>query len=518
MRILKATGKAWLLAALLGVSLTAHGQNDSAKFADTPAASSIPGESPTSAERTGNSVSPADVNPGVPDPSSDPGNALLKTKTGESAASERFQWKPALEQGVLFTVVMHGWRFAHEPGTRDATGYGPWFKDWIDSIGETRGWDDADGWHASYVGHSFEGAIFGFIEQQNDPRYRQVEWGDGRIYWMSRVRALAFSAIMSTQWTLGPASEASLGNVQLHASPGFIDLVNTPLLGVGEMMGEDMLDRYVLTPVENHTANPWIIMVTRSLGNPTRTFANLMALKQPWHRETRPGLFGANHTERKELVREYKDGVSGAPYGPHTAAERALMNKDVENVRPLEAPIELNAYSMYESFLGGGSCIGAGGAGAARVNPAVQVIAEVNGCLVINMPKNQSGDSTMFAVGPRWTPRATHHFSPFAEVMVGGRRITHEIDDPDKRKTLINEWARNEVPHFPKRSAWSVEYQAFGFAMTVGGGFDAVFGRAFAWRVLDVEYARSWLPAVDPINASQGVQIRTGLVLRLGTW
>jgi hypothetical protein len=450
--------------------------------------------------------------------SDDPTGAVTRTAHHETSPSERFQWKLALGQSALYTVVMDGWRFADEPGTRDATGNGPWFKDWIDSIGETRGWDDGDGWHASYVGHSFEGAIFGFIEQQNDPLYRKVEWGDGRVYWVSRLRALAFSAVLSTQWTLGPVSEASLGNVQLHASPGFIDLVNTPLLGVGEMMGEDMLDRYVLIHVENHTANPWMIMVARSLGNPTRTFANLMAFKQPWHRENRPGLFGKNHAERKELVREYTDGEISAPYGPHTAEERALLNKDVAHVRPLEAPIELNAYSLYESFLGGGSCIGAGGSGAARVNPAVQVVAEVNGCLVINMPKNQSGDSTMFAVGPRWTPRAAHRFSPFAEVMFGGRRITHEIDDPEKRKTLLNEWALNEIPHYPKRSAYAVQYQALGFAMTMGGGFDAVFGRAFAWRVLDVGYSHSWLPAVDRINASQGLQIRSGLVLRIGTW
>jgi hypothetical protein len=134
------------------------------------------------------------------------------------------------------------------------------------------------------------------------------------------------------------------------------------------------------------------------------------------------------------------------------------------------------------------------------------------------MPKNQSGDSTMFAVGPRWTPRAAHRLSPFAEVMFGGRRITHEIDDPEKRKTLINEWALNEIPHYPKRSDWSVEYQQFGFAMTMGGGFDHVFGRAFSWRVLDVQYSHSWLASVDPINASQGLQVRSGLVLRIGTW
>ncbi len=505
---------AGLLLFLVGVAMSTMGQTTIAKLEDTRVSSMRVGVTRFDGS---DESSTSDTRAAVPT-NGVPAVAVTPAPHAETPPSERFQWKPALGQAALYTVVMHGWRFAHEPGTRDATGYGPWFKDWIDSIGGTRGWDDGDGWHASYVGHPFEGAIFGFIQQQNDPLYSKVEWGDGRIYWMSRLRALAFSSIMSTQWTLGPVSEASLGNVQLHASPGFIDLVNTPLLGVGEMMGEDMLDRYVIIHLENHTANPWLIMVTRSLANPTRTFANVMAFKQPWHRDTRPGLFGENHAQRKELVTEYKDGVSGAPYGPHTAEERALMNKTMERPPSKEAAVELNAYAVYESFLGGGSCIGAGGQGAARVNPALQIVSEVNGCLVVNMPKNQSGDSTMFAVGPRWTPRAAHRFSPFAEVMFGGRRITHEIDDPEKRKTLINEWALNEIPHYPKRSDWSVEYQQLGFAMTMGGGFDAVFGRAFAWRVLDVQYSHSWLPSVDPINASQGMQIRSGLVLRIGTW
>ena len=162
--------------------------------------------------------------------------------------STRFQWKPALAQYFLEISIQHAWRFAHEEGTRDATGNGHWFQDWMKSIGETRGWDDGDGWHASYVAHPLNGGIYGFIEQQNDPLYRKVEWGDGRIYWMSRVRALAFAAIASTQWTLGPLSEASLGAEALHSSPGFIDLVNTPGLGIMEMMGEDMLDRYVIIP------------------------------------------------------------------------------------------------------------------------------------------------------------------------------------------------------------------------------------------------------------------------------
>jgi len=90
--------------------------------------------------------------------------------------ANRFQWKPAVAQYGLEISIQHAWRFVHENGTIDATAYGPWFHDWIGSIGETRGWDDADGWHASYVGHPLNGGIYGFIEQQNDPLYRQVEW------------------------------------------------------------------------------------------------------------------------------------------------------------------------------------------------------------------------------------------------------------------------------------------------------------------------------------------------------
>ena len=526
---------------MLGCALGAAGQSVPVKFADLVRPSSSPvgmtkadGFSASDDRSTvawtdlpriapdHSADVPSDSAPASPDlndagQQDNPSTAFTPVPHHKNPA-DNFQWKPALREYTLEIAIQHAWRFAHEEGTRDATGNGPWFEDWIHSIGETRGWDDGDGWHAGFVGHPLNGAIYGFIQRQNDPLYRNVEWGDGHIYWMSVLRSMAFSAIGSTQWTLGPVSEASLGNVQLHASPGFIDLVTTPGLGVFVMMGEDMLDRYVIIPVENHTANPWIILVARSLGNPARSFANLMAFKQGWHRDTRIGIFGEYHERRKELVREYKEGLISAPFGPHTPEERALMNKTVERPPSKEADIELNAYAVYESFLGGGNCIGGGGQGAARVNPAWQIVSEVNGCEVIHMPKDESGDSVMFAVGPRWTPRAASRFSPFAEVMFGGRRITRDYQTPGLREELLKEWGEGKIPHFPQRSDYTVQYQAFGFAMSMGGGFDAAIGRAFAWRVLDVEYTRSWLPQVQQIGAQQGLQVRTGLVLRIGTW
>jgi len=113
---------------------------------------------------------------------------------------------------------MHTFDIATQPGTRDALN-GHWFQNYMQSVSALRGWSDGDTFMAPYVGHPIEGSIFGFIERQNDPRYRTVQWGDGRDYWISLLRSMAFSASWHTQWKIGPASEASIGNVMLHASP-----------------------------------------------------------------------------------------------------------------------------------------------------------------------------------------------------------------------------------------------------------------------------------------------------------
>ncbi len=508
-----------ILLVVIGCALGAVGATDSQP--DAKKIETVASHPPVPALAT----SPVVNNPPAADANTSDANNADSTSDASPAPEipapkTKFQWKPAVAQSMFLAGISNGWRYWHESGTRDAL-HGPFLKDWLDSIGETRGWDDSDGWHASYVSHPFEGGIFGFIEQQNDPLYRNLEWGDGRIYWAGKLRALAFSAIMSTQWTLGPVSEASLGNVQLHASPGFIDLVNTPLLGISEMMGEDMLDRYVIMALENHTANPYLILAARSVANPSRTFANMMALKQPWHRETRPGIFGENHQLRKQWVKEYKDGETGAPFTVHSDADRKAMNAAVFNPDkplPKEAPIELYPYAVYESFVGGKSCIGAGGSGAARIGPNWQIDAEANGCLVPYLPKWNGGDSETFYAGPRWTPRAAHKFSPFAEVLVGARRITHDITDVTKKKQLTKEYEEGLLKHDFMRSDYQVEDQSIGFAMKIGGGFDAVIARSFAWRVLDVGYTRTWLGSNPIFNAQQAVTVASGLVLRVGTW
>jgi len=439
-----------------------------------------------------------------------PSDSPIQTQKEENS---KFQWHAALREAWLYTGVMHAFRFATEPGTRDTLN-GPWFNDWMASVSELRGWGDGDPFITNYVAHTFEGSIFGFIQQNNDPRYRDVVWGSGRDYWISRLRALSFSAVMSTQWKMGPASEASLGNVQLHEGPGFADFANTPTMGICEMMGEDIADRYVITALENRTSNRVVLILARSFLNPSRTFANMMEFKAPWYRRTRLGLFRGNYVLRKQLLEEYRNG--GAK--PFVFVKN--KSDDVKLKLPLEATIELMVSTQYESFLGGGSCIGGGGTGAFRINPSWQIVGEFTGCLVINMPKDESGDSEMYSTGTRWTPRASKRISPYVQVLAGGRRITHEIDDLAKRKELIDAWndGSGTLPHYPKRSDWSVEHQENGFAVAVGGGVDLVVNRALAWRIGNLEYTHSWLPNVDQIHASEGVRFTSGLALRIGTW
>ena len=439
--------------------------------------------------------------------------------TQKSKKEDHFRWIPSFSESLLFTGIMHTFDLTTEAGTRDALN-GHWFRNYTDSVSELRGWSDSDTFMAPYVGHPIEGSVFGFIERQNDPKYKYVQWGDGRDYWVSMLRSMAFSAVWHTQWKIGPISEASIGNVMLHASPGFITLVDTPTLGFCTMLAEDAADRYLIMGLENRTSNRAAIILARSFLNPGRTMGNLMAFRAPWVRETRLNLFGANYEVRKMLLEDYKNGTGEKPF---IYVKDAWKPAGVEftGPKPKEADIELTAFPYYETFLGGGSCIGGGGTGAARVNPKWQVLTEVSGCLIMHQhPYNVSADSLFYGGGFRYTPMADKRFSPFGQFMFGGRKVTQEIMDHALREQLLNEWndGSGTLPHYPKRSDYSVETAQNGPSIAVGGGFDWVVTRPFAWRIVTVEYTHSWMNDVAQIRPQEGLKISTQAVVRIGTW
>jgi hypothetical protein len=202
------------------------------------------------------------------------------------------EWRGLIADSTRFLLFQHAFRLATESDTRGGLS-GPFFRDYKDSVMNIHGWHDGDPFFVNYIDHPMDGSVAGFLEVAHDPRYRNVEIGKSSAYWKSRLRATVFSAAFSLQFEIGPVSEASIGNIQkVNTKTGVVDWVITPVVGLGWMIGEDALDKYLVRPLEARTDSHVKRILLRGIFNPTRSFANIMQGKVPWHREDRPGVRG----------------------------------------------------------------------------------------------------------------------------------------------------------------------------------------------------------------------------------
>ena len=137
------------------------------------------------------------------------------------------------------------------------------------------------------------GSVTGYIQIQNDPRRIDESLGLKKSYWVSRLKAMGWSAAYSAQFELGFLSEASLGNVGIRPygkakNPmAYVDLVVTPVIGTGWLVGEDAVDKYFIKRIERRLPNRLMLILVRSFLNPTRSFANILRGKWPWYRDDR---------------------------------------------------------------------------------------------------------------------------------------------------------------------------------------------------------------------------------------
>ena len=205
------------------------------------------------------------------------------TPGARAAADAHFRWGPALEQSLLFLSVQHGYALTQPKTRRDLRG--PFLKDYFASVRALHGWRDGGKFFTNYVAHPMQGSLMGLVQIQNDPAGSRLKFGKSREYWRSRAKALAWSAAWSTQFEIGPLSQASIGNVGLHGKQTYVDLVMTPMGGLGLLVAEDALDRYVIERIERRTHNRYVMILSRMALNPTRSSANLLRFKKPWHRD-----------------------------------------------------------------------------------------------------------------------------------------------------------------------------------------------------------------------------------------
>ena len=206
--------------------------------------------------------------------------------------SGKFHWKSALIQSGIFLGIQHGVRMTAEGKTRRELD-GKFFKDWGKAVRGLRGWQDSDGVFINYIGHPLQGALTGRIFVNNSDSAKKQEFGKSKKYWSSRAKAMIWSAAWSTQFELGPLSEASIGNVGIrerngHSTMAWGDLVVTPILGTGVLILEDLLDKYTLKNwIEKKVKGKYLRGAFRILLNPTTSFANVLQARQPYWRQTR---------------------------------------------------------------------------------------------------------------------------------------------------------------------------------------------------------------------------------------
>ncbi|HVF86720.1 MAG TPA: hypothetical protein VM866_03980, partial [Pyrinomonadaceae bacterium] len=197
----------------------------------------------------------------------------------EPPQSDGFRWKPAIKQSLLLLAIQHGYAMTQPKTRRELKG--PFFQDYFDSLKNLRGWDDGGRFFTNYLAHPLQGAATGFIQIHNDPKGMRQQFGRSKDYWTSRLKAMGWAAAMSTQFELGPISQAAIGNVGKARKLTYVDLVVTPTLGTTLLIGEDALDRFVVRWVEDKTDNFYLRIATRMLLNPSRSCANLLRFKKP---------------------------------------------------------------------------------------------------------------------------------------------------------------------------------------------------------------------------------------------
>jgi hypothetical protein len=189
---------------------------------------------------------------------------------------------------------------------------------------------------------------------------------------------------------------------------------------------------------------------------------------------------------------------------------------------PAAAPFEFLATTRGEEYFGTashGACLGGGGAGAFRFATHWQIVGDVSGCKLTNFGANLSGDSLTYLIGPRLTAAPLKRWEPYAQILVGGRTLTHEKIDPAKKAQLEATAAQEgRQLSFPDHYLYTRQSEITGFAVSANAGLDVKMTSAIAIRIADVGYRHSWHSSLDGVNYTNALQITSGLIVRFGTW
>jgi hypothetical protein len=218
-----------------------------------------------------------------------------KTKAPEC----RVHWRQLLISSAVFITWQNTANVYSSYWYRHETLTGNWWERYVNSVVGYKFsvWSDGNPLLDDYIGHPLMGSITNALWIQNDPKGMTLEFSNTRPYWKSRLRAMGFSAVYSTEWKLGPIGESGVGHQGDHLSyedeagrfrneTGFVSLMTTPVGGTLLTVAEDVIDKTVVRRLENFNRNPFLLMGYSFL-TPGKTTGNLLRFRPPWYRDSR---------------------------------------------------------------------------------------------------------------------------------------------------------------------------------------------------------------------------------------
>ncbi len=207
--------------------------------------------------------------------------------------------------------------------------------------------------------------------------------------------------------------------------------------------------------IEARTRNRYARILTRTFMNPACSFANVMDWRMPWYRDSRTGV---------------------STYTPTASMADRAAPAETWPVRAVSL-FEFTATTSVRQA-GETGCIGGGAEGAYRAAPDWQIVLDVNGCKMIGLAENVSGDALVYQAGPRWTPSPGGKWSPFAHLLVGGIKLTQERLDPtEKQRALEAHQDPDPMPSYTLHGKYTSEKDSSGLAVTAG-----IIGSIRHWR------------------------------------
>jgi hypothetical protein len=237
-----------------------------------------------------------------------PTNADAVEPAMQPFAQEHFDWGRALEESFTFLAIEQAY-VVHEDFrwvvVENGIPFNHYWRDYMQSLTSwwRAGWSAGENPLYNYVGHPIQGAMTSYIQIQNDPRGEDLEFANTREYWRSRLMATVWNAVYSTQWSMGPLSEMTVEKYGTKARPawnsngtwpcttnhcysgvGKVNIVMTPVGGLGWVLGEDWMDKNLVRRVEAATDNRLLIDTVRCSLNPIRGGANILHGREPWYR------------------------------------------------------------------------------------------------------------------------------------------------------------------------------------------------------------------------------------------